>query len=168
MREAEIFCSELCKDEAKFVRYSRACERDGRNARPDVQQALRIRLAHILADGYPERARQLPSSVREAARLRDEGRCRACGKPGNEIDHVRGNSNDLGNLQLLCSECHIRKTTSNFVRISAETHPEAWAKHQGLLARIRAREPMRFCDREDWDKIWRRLLSSREDALRRG
>jgi 5-methylcytosine-specific restriction endonuclease McrA len=165
IRDASVFCSELCKDEAKFVRYFRACRHDGRLDRPDVQEALRIRLAFILGGGYAERDRRLPSSVREAVFARDEGKCRACGMPGNQIDHISGSSGDLRNLQLLCSKCHNKKTTANFKRITTETHPEALAKRDALFARAKAREAVRFCDREDWEKTRRQLERARRETL---
>ncbi len=164
IKEASIFCSDLCRDEAKFVRYFRACLLDGRYDQPDVQEALRIRLAFILGGGYAERARRLPPSVREAVVARDKGKCRACGRPGNQIDHISGGSGDLGNLQLLCPECHNKKTTATFIKISAQTHPEEWAKREALLARVHARKAVRFCDSADWDKIWRVLLKSRRET----
>jgi len=165
LNDASLFCSDLCKDEAKFVRYFRACLRDGRYDQLDVQEALRIRLALILGGGYPERARQLRPSVREAVIARDKGKCQKCGKPGSQIDHIRGSSSDLDNLQLLCPECHNEKTTAGFVKISAQTHPEEWAKREALLARVHARQAARLCDSSDWDKIWRVLLKSRRETL---
>src|SRR5262249_29900336 len=111
IRVAELFCSELCKQEAKFVRYVRACGRDGRDKQPDVQEAIRIRLAIILGGGYPEKERQIDKSIRKAIIERDKGRCKNCGNPGDQIDHISGSSNELENLQLLCRKCHNQKTT---------------------------------------------------------
>jgi 5-methylcytosine-specific restriction endonuclease McrA len=85
------------------VRYHRSCKEDGRIKLPDVAEALRIRRAHILAGGYSERLRRLPDSIRKAVITRDKGKCRKCGKPGNQIDHIHGDSCDLSNLQLLCA-----------------------------------------------------------------
>ena len=41
--------------------------------------------------------------------------CAACGRYGNEVDHLRplqrgGKAWDRGNLQVLCRACHIEKT----------------------------------------------------------
>lgn len=59
-----LYCSALCREKAKFVRYARGCLRDGRADRdPDVAYALRIRMAVILGGGYPP-ARSLPPAVR--------------------------------------------------------------------------------------------------------
>jgi 5-methylcytosine-specific restriction endonuclease McrA len=168
MNDAALFCSDLCKDEAKFVRYFRACIVDGRYDQPDVQEALRIRLAHILGGGYADRERRLPQAVREAVIARAKGRCQNCGAPGNQIDHIRGSSSDLENLQVLCPKCHNEKTTAGFVKISPETHPEEWAKREALLARVHAPRPVRLCDATEWDQLWRTLLKARREALKGG
>lgn len=159
-----LFCSDLCKDEAKFVRYFRACLRDGRYDQTDVQEALRIRLAHILGGGYAERARRLSQTVREAVISRDGGRCRKCGNPGNQIDHIRGGSGDPGNLQLLCVQCHNEKTVNAFKFVSADSHPEEWAKRELLLARVHLPKAARLCDSSRWDGLWRVLMKARKDA----
>ncbi len=164
--EPVLFCSDLCKDKAKFVRYFRACVADGRFKQNDIQEALRIRLAHILGGGYPERLRQLSKEIRGAVIARDKGQCQSCGGTGNQIDHIRGSSNDLENLQLLCPKCHNEKTTAGFVTISAETHPEEWAKRESLLARVHASKPTRLCDGGDWNKLWRVLKKARREAAK--
>lgn len=51
-KPVKLFCSEACADEAKFVRYYRRCKLDGRLNQTDVQEALAIRFAHIMAGGY--------------------------------------------------------------------------------------------------------------------
>jgi len=168
MQKAALFCSDLCKDEAKFVRYFRACLIDGRHNQPDVQEALRIQLAHILGGGYAERERRLPQAVREAVIARDNRRCRRCGGPGNQIDHIRGSGSDLDNLQLLCTQCHNDKTAASFVTISLETHPEEFAKRDVLLARVHARVPVRLCDSAEWAQFWQIPLKARRDALKDG
>jgi hypothetical protein len=166
MNEAALFCSDLCKDEAKFVRYFRACLNDGRYDQPDVQEALRIRLAHILGGGYAERERLLPQSIRDAVIARDKGRCRKCGGPGSHIDHISGSCSHLVNLQLLCPRCHNEKTTACFVTISKETHPDEWAKRETLLARVHASRAVRLCDSTEWEHLWRTLLKARKEALK--
>src|SRR5438045_4023628 len=76
LTEAKLYCSELCRQEAKFIRYARSCRSDGRDLQPDVRDAIQIRLALILGGGYPEQARQLPDSIRQAVIERDGGRCK--------------------------------------------------------------------------------------------
>jgi len=165
LTEATLFCSELCKDEAKFVRYFRACLRDGRYERPDVQEALEIRLGAILGGGYPERERRLPSDIREAVIERDGGKCRMCGQPGSQIDHIRDGSPDLSNIQLLCAGCHNKKTIAGFVEVSEITDPVACAKGKSLLTRVHARDATRVCDGPDRESVWRGVLKARKEAI---
>jgi hypothetical protein len=49
---AKMYCSQICSQEAEWARYARRCRLDGRSQRSDVIEAIRIRLAHILAGGY--------------------------------------------------------------------------------------------------------------------
>ncbi len=158
---ARAYCSELCGQEADWVRYARRCHADGRDQQPDVRQALRIRLALVLGGGYPKLIRQLPEATRLAVYERDEGRCCGCGQPGTEIDHRSGNSSDMLNLQLLCDSCHNKKTVASFVKITKDSHPEAWKKRQALVDRAMARVPLRLCDADEWNTIHRELLRRR-------
>src|SRR5262249_45709269 len=149
----KLYCSDACKQEAKFVRYVRGCRQDGRDQQPDVQEAIQIRRAMILGGGYPEQERRLPESIRNAVIKRDGGRCKKCGKPGTQIDHIDGNSNEMKNLQLLCHSCHNEKTKAAFVPITLESFPEVWSKEETLDRRIESRSPLRLCDAEEWNTL---------------
>ncbi|MCX5786642.1 MAG: HNH endonuclease signature motif containing protein [Elusimicrobia bacterium] len=129
--------------------------------------ALDIHLAHILAGGYSERLRRLPKAIREAVFSRDKGRCRICGEFGEQIDHIRGDSSKLSNLQLLCFHCHNKKTTSGFVKISSKTHPKEWKKRKKLLDRVRSFNPYRLCDRPEWNTLWQTIRSARRDVKKK-
>ncbi len=166
IQEAKIYCSQLCAQEAGWVRYVRRCRLDGRDRHPDVMEAIRIRLALILAGGYDKLARKLPDSVRKAILERDQGKCRICGKPADEIDHISGGRSDPTNLQLLCDSCHNEKTTSSFVRITKESHPEAWEKAQWLKRRAAAKRPVQLCDSGEWSTLQRDLLRKRLEFIR--
>jgi 5-methylcytosine-specific restriction endonuclease McrA len=156
-----VYCSQLCAQDAGWVRYARRCRVDGRDQCYDVIEALRIRLALILGGGYDRLARKLSGSIRRAIIERDRGKCRICGKAGDEIDHISGSSDDLANLQLLCNLCHKKKTTASFIRITKESHPEAWEKAQWLQRRAAAKQPLHLCDSEEWESPER---SSEETA----
>ena len=162
--DVKLFCSQLCADEAGWVRYARRCMAGGRDRDPRVQGAITIQLAHILGGGYDKRARQLPESLRRSIIQRDLGKCRACGRPGEEIDHISGSSSDPGNLQLLCDTCHNKKTVASFKRITKESHPEEWAKAQWLRKRAAAPEPLLLCDSANWDNLQKDLMRSRRDV----
>lgn len=160
-----LYCSEVCAQAAGWVRYFRRCRLDGRLEELDVRKALRIRLALVLGGGYPRLKRTLPEATRRAVSERDRRTCQVCGRPGTEIDHKHGSSNDLENLQLLCDSCHNEKTISTFVRITKESHPEAWDKMQALHRRARAPRPIQLCDAEVWTEVQNELLRRRRAAV---
>lgn len=166
----KLFCSEICTQEAALVRYVRRCRDDGRHRKPDIREAIQIRMAHILGGGYPERERQLSQSVRLQVFIRDDGVCQACGKPGNEVDHIRGSSGELENLQLLCRACHIKKTKASMVPLSAdaENFSQHVAKVLVMIQRFEAKWPHRLCDdHQKWPTQWRLLLKERVEAFSR-
>lgn len=163
--DVKLYCSELCEQEAAYVRYARRCRLSERYQGPDVKEAIIIRLALILGGGYDKRARQLPDSLRRSVIQRDEGKCQACGQPGEEIDHISGNSSDPANLQLLCNSCHNKKTVSSFRRITEASHPEEWARWQWLRFRVEAKDPVLICDSDKWNGIQKELMRKRQDVL---
>jgi 5-methylcytosine-specific restriction endonuclease McrA len=165
-QDASLFCTELCRDEAKFVRYYRERIADGTLWKPDVREAIQIKRAHILNGGYNAQARQVPDAIRQSVIERDGGKCRSCSDAGSEIDHIKGDRSILENLELLCADCHRQKTMRNFDRISADEHPELWAKAAALDERAMADEPSRLCDHADWKGLWRSILSARRAVLR--
>lgn len=170
-----LYCSEYCEQEADFVRYARRVSADGRIDRPDVQEALHIRHALLLGGGYPGRDRQLTIEQRKAAFEVDGGKCRKCGAPATDIDHIGGGPggqvNDLANLQALCKACHGEKTRASFVKIT-ENDPQWDAtqrKAEELARRVEARVPERTSDDEvQWPKLWARIRSARRQRLIHG
>jgi len=160
--QPRLYCSEGCAEEAKTIRYVRGCIRDGRIEKQDIQEAVRIRLAMVIGGGYPEKERQVPSAVRKAVIAREHGRCKLCGKPGTDIDHIEGSSNKMENLQLLCRPCHNAKTVGGFVPIA----PEHKKKAKELSARINARKPLRPCDDDErWARLYVEILAERKAAI---
>lgn len=158
-----LFCTERCSQTAKFVRYSRATASDGRIDDPDVQLALRTRLAHILGDGYHQAARKLPDALRRQLWIRDRSTCVQCGGPGTEIDHIDGDSSDLANLQLLCPACHHAKTAERMKPVNAEQM--AWIRD---LKRRRVRPVVPALLADDgirWPAEWRALKKERRTRL---
>jgi 5-methylcytosine-specific restriction endonuclease McrA len=151
--QVKLFCSELCKEEAKFVRYFRRCSHDGRINQVDVQEALEIRFAHIMVGGYPAQERQVPASMRAKVIARDKGVCRQCSEAGTTIDHIDGDANEMENLQLLCSGCHNAKTRLRISEITSndERYPAHSKKAKLLRFRCSAPRPVRPCDD---NKLW--------------
>jgi 5-methylcytosine-specific restriction endonuclease McrA len=158
-----LFCSELCSQTAKTIRYWRRIARDGRISQPDVQEAIRTRVAHLLAGGYHEAARQLSPAIRSQVWDRDGGRCVLCGQQGAEIDHITGDSPDLGNLQLLCTGCHQAKTAARMRPASKEQRAEIGALY---TARVEPEVPALLCDDEQrWANEWAALKKARRQRL---
>jgi 5-methylcytosine-specific restriction protein A len=84
------------------------------------------------ARGYGAQWRKLRTLVMQ----RDAGICQPCKKMGilhmgTEVDHIKpkaqGGTDDMGNLQTICSEAHKRKTTEeNGKTWRAPTGADGW------------------------------------------
>ena len=171
-KHATLYCSQRCRQDAKLVRYVRACLKDGRIEDPLVLGAIRTRFAFAYSEKgyYDEKARQIPPEVREAVVGRAGGLCEQCGAAGTEVDHINGDSNDLDNLQLLCDDCHSEKTEANMVPITPdhERYKEIIARENELRSRIDAPTPLRLCDDEsNWKSIFQELVREQWQLLRR-
>jgi 5-methylcytosine-specific restriction endonuclease McrA len=163
-RRGTLYCSEKCSQTASAVRYGRATLRDGRYERdPQVRDALEQKIAHSLGGGYPEKARKLSPEQREAIFTRDNRRCRLCGAPATEIDHIAGSSSDPKNLQALCKPCNMAKAAANF----RSATPEEAAEGNAIWARIRATRPVRLCDNEkQWDELRKEIAAEQRKRAR--
>ena len=164
-----LYCSELCEQEAHYVRYARRTCQDGRAEQPDVRDALTIQRAHVLSGGYPARERRLSPKLRAAIFERDSRRCRFCGAVATEIDHIGGPIdgviNHPDNLQALCHDCHTRKSLSATVPVPPDEQG-ALAKARALDARIEAPLPVRPSDdEENWAKAWREIVAERRAMM---
>lgn len=167
MRKPRLYCSELCKQEAKAIRYARGCKKDGRIKKADVKEAIEIRLAHILSGGYSSKERYLSPWVRAKVIMRDDGLCQICRKPGNEIDHIDGSSSNLNNLQLLCRACHIKKTKLHMKELTPESegYEEKNQKIIEIMNRIESKVPLKICDDEgNWKNLWKELYLERKNS----
>ncbi len=163
-RHGALFCGEKCKQTAKAVRYGRATLRDGRYKRdPLVREAVAQKVAHVLGGGYPEKARSLSDEQREAIFKRDNRRCRLCGEPATEIDHIAVSSSDPNNLQALCKPCNMAKARAHFRKAT----PKEAAEGEAIWARIRATQPARLCDDEKhWDELRKEIAAEQRKRAR--
>ena len=161
--EDGLFCSSWCQEAAKHVRYFRRVFRDGRIQDPDVQEAVRVRLAFLPAGGYEALGRNLSPQTRDAVKQRANGLCQKCGAPGADIDHIAGSSADPDNLQLLCKQCHTSKTAESLVLASPEIRVLI---DQLMFDRVMPETPRLLADDPSaWESTWRRLKFARRERL---
>lgn len=160
---AGLYCSSWCSETSGHVRYMRRVFRDGRINDPDVQLAVRTKNAFLLMGGYRSLGRKLTPRLRAEVKQRDGGRCQECGKPGVEVDHIDGNSDDPSNLQLLCASCHHDKTAQNM-------HPATQEQSELIRALMQTRvapaiATLRADDDVTWATEWRSLQAARKERF---
>ncbi|MFF3147675.1 HNH endonuclease [Streptomyces sp. NPDC057927] len=184
-----LFCDAGCKDSAHTIRWTRrhlasgtftpAHVRYGVIRDEDYAKALYNRLRFAVAGGY---RRSTSPAERDAVVARDGGRCVRCGAPGEEVDHVRGDSPEMSNRQLLCRVCHDSKTQNQSregMRLALRGRPtRSWSvllrelvktsdPVRALISqRILPPQPVRLCDAEQWQHAERRLRSERYSRLK--
>jgi 5-methylcytosine-specific restriction endonuclease McrA len=169
---SRLYCSPRCHQDAKLVRYVRACIKSGRTNDPLVREAIRTRFAFAYSEKgyYDEKARRISAIRIQQVIERDGGLCRLCGAIGTEVDHINGNRDDLDNLQLLCHDCHSEKTEANMVPVTPdhERYEEILARENELRSRIDAPLPLRPCDDEsNWKDVYKELMAEQRQLLRR-
>lgn len=158
-----LFCSPRCDETSKHIRYFRRVFRDGRISRPDIQAAVRIRIAFLLHGGYDALDRELTPQRRAQVKTRAHGLCQLCGEPGIDIDHIKGSSAALSNLQLLCKACHAKKTE----KVLVPAGPEGRALIDQLMDdRVAPSVPRLLADDEVmWPTTWSELKKARRQRL---
>jgi hypothetical protein len=160
---APLYCSEVCRQTATTVRYVRARTRDGRIVDLDVQEAIEMRVAHILAGGYPEKARYISAQLRESVLRGARGHCQKCGRPfdGDDLDatatiqHMSGSSPERSNLQAWCRRCNMADAQSRFTPLPDDS-PQS-SVFEAIRTRWESPLPLRACDDDErWEANWRR------------
>jgi len=169
--QATLYCSPRCQQDAKLVRYVRACIKLGNISDPLVREAIQTRFAFAYSEKgyYDEKARRVSLIKRKKVIERDGGLCHKCGAVGSEIDHINGDSDDIDNLQLLCCDCHNKKTKANMTAITPkhERYEEILARENELRSRIDATTPLRLCDDEsNWNKIYHQIMAGQRQLLK--
>lgn len=159
-----VYCSDKCRQVLKLVHYGRRVVRDGRIDDPLVEDALRMRVAHILAGGYRQKARYLRPDQRVEVFIRDKGLCQLCGKPATDVDHIAGDSNRLSNLRALCRTCNMDMAKRH--QRPARAHQAAVATE--LLERVLSPQPMFPRDNEaNWGEQYRLIVATQRTATRK-
>jgi len=175
--KSPLFCSPGCRQAAELVRYVRKARAEGRDQRPDIREAIQMRVAHVLAGGYPEAERRVPENLRQEVFRRAGGHCESCGRELDfgrltgdpdavaTIQHISGSSNELDNLAAFCSRCNTADAQSHFVPVEAGSAEDLLARQ--LTDRWSAPEPMRLCDDQGrWKDVWRSLERDARELVR--
>jgi 5-methylcytosine-specific restriction endonuclease McrA len=158
-----LYCSDRCRQVLKLVHYGRRVFRDGRIEDPLVLEAIQMRIAHILGGGYHQTERRLSPGIRRAVLARDHGVCQICGQPATDIDHIAGDSADLGNLRALCRSCNMAEAQAQFLPATLQMSREA----DQLMERIQADEPIFERDNEHgWDARYRQMRLDQRSRMR--
>jgi hypothetical protein len=80
-----------------------------------------------------------------------------------QIDHIRDDSRDLDNLELLCADCHHAKTARQMVPASAAQQAMTEVLYP---KRVEPDVPSLLCDYEQqWLKQWQALKKARRQRL---
>jgi hypothetical protein len=132
---------------------------DGRfESDPTIEEALRMRVAQILAGGYDEKARRVSPALWERIMERDGRRCVICGEPATQIHHIAGSDSAEGNLRATCATCNPRLAQAQLV----PAPPDKAAQADLIIDRMFSPTPV--FERDDvtaWPARLSALLSER-------
>jgi len=97
------FCSSHCRKQAEDVRYVRRAIREGRNADPMTMLVLYDNKILFLALDLAYTRPRIADDRRRLVLSQNGGLCANCNeRQATEVDHIKGGSTDLSNLQGLC------------------------------------------------------------------
>ncbi|SDH34299.1 HNH endonuclease [Nitrosomonas sp. Nm132] len=163
-----IYCSEYCQQIAGTIRYVRRGRINQRESEIEFQVGLGDRLNHLPNGGYPARDRLLSKELRETIFKRDNYTCRICGKKAaQQIDHIKGSSNDPTNLQAACSDCNREKAFLNRRLITPEEREAIEKLYFNMAMRIATPFPLLACDdHERWQKTEPKIRGARKKTIK--
>jgi hypothetical protein len=95
--------------------------------------------------------------------------CRQCGEAGTTLDHIDGDTNEMDNLQLLCTSCHNAKTRLRIVEVmpNDKRYPAHSKKANLLRFRCNSPRPLRLCDDSElWPARYQNIMAEWRKALR--
>ena len=165
--KSAIYCSEYCQQEAGTIRYVRRAIADERESLYEFRMGLNDRLIHMPTGGYAAKERRLSKKVRVAIFERDNNICRICRKRSAEqVDHIKGSSNDPANLQAICVTCHRMKTNSNARLATGKELTRILRLYEAMAVRIAAPTPSKACDdHAHWQKTEPKLRGIRKKMI---
>lgn len=174
---APLYCSQVCKESASFVRYARARHSDGSDQRPDVVEGILVRLAFVLQGIDPAREPRVPEEFRMIMLKKADGQCEKCGDSFDldpftrnldripKIHHLDGGSNNDSNLRAWCGKCKREDAESRFLPVEEGSLQDPYSRD--LELRALSEVPLLICDDErQWKVIWRQLSKEAKEALR--
>jgi hypothetical protein len=151
------YCGDACKEQAGFVRQTRAGLSLGWILELDKQVALGQNLWDILGGGRPLRREIAPKRSLDVAMKREGGVCQGCGAPATTIDHVGSGCNRPMNLRAVCDDCCLDRPFGD-PRVTQSEGFETLLSD--LSSRILSPTAIRCCDDpESWD--WRAYMKGR-------
>jgi hypothetical protein len=159
---AVIFCSQICEQKAKVVRYVRRALVNGGIEEPATQMAVGVRLWMLAGGSYPNKTRSLSVEQQNRILERDDFICQLCGKRADQVGRLDGGSSDTGNLSALCCDCNRRESFAHIHPATALERNKLNAMLTDLAQRISAPVPMLFCDdHEHWKRYEPSIRSAR-------
>lgn len=164
---SSIYCSEYCQQIAGTIRYVRRARANHREPEIEFQIGLDDRLNLLPSGGYPTRNRLLSKELRETIFKRDNHICCICKKKeAQQIDHIKGSSNDPTNLQAVCSDCNREKAFLNQRPATPEEKEAIEKLYINLASRIAYLLPSLACDdHERWQKAEPKIRASRRKIM---
>lgn len=89
-------------------------EKADKSKKPNVKKSAAIKARAKPKQDSSKRSRHIPPSVRVSVLHKDDYKCLFCGRSSQqvqlEVDHIvpfsKGGSNNLNNLQTLCTDCN--------------------------------------------------------------
>lgn len=163
-----IYCSEYCQQIAGTIRYVRRARIGHRESEIEFQIGLGDRLNHLPNGGYPAQDRLLSKELRETIFKRDNYTCRICSKKeAQQIDHIKGSSNDPTNLQAVCADCNREKAFSNQRLATPEEREIIEKLYVDMAIRIATPFPSLACDDHGrWQKTEPKIRGARKKAIK--
>ncbi|HEY1729709.1 MAG TPA: hypothetical protein VGG22_15140 [Candidatus Baltobacteraceae bacterium] len=125
----------------------------------------------LTGGGYPSTERRLTRTRRDEIFARDGFKCLLCGAPADQIDHIRGHTDDPSNLRAVCRKCNIGAAFENSRTVTEDSDPELYAFIDGLFkelaTRIASPVPLKVCDDErEWNSFQKQLMPQRHQRFK--
>lgn len=156
------YCSNECREIAGFIRQTRKAILDRTLFEATKQEVLGQILWELLGGGRPLRIHLVPDRILKQVLTRDERKCKRCGSPATQIDHIKTGCNRPINLEVVCDRCTKVRIFSDRSWLGA---PRVQERLTEIRTRLATYEAVRVCDDPVmWD--WRDFLNTRSRILK--